>query len=348
MTQELVRRRLITTKIQSGQEILGVHRLLQCKILQELDRDPKRRYEVFLQAFTLVRKRFPRPSPIQVPDPSNWDRCKESLQHILSLRRIFVDCLSKTPPIPDSVEFSQLLYDAGFNCWEREMTQDGLRLLESAENILNRLSYDPHARLRADIHAIAGIIRDNVGISKKLEGLQQRLKALEIRKWIVDNTQGHVAKEDEVLLYNAMNDVAESWLQSYQYSKAAVLIEECRKQYQKWGTEEEYPFEYAKYYRNIGTVRMLQRRFDEAIECTQRALDLTQKDTGIGPRYLSYLYDMGCHVLQAGDKKKALELHLKVEELREEICGEYNDVTLQSCYTVGAMYHHLADMDQAE
>lgn len=348
MTTELIKRRLISTKFQDGQEILSIHRLLQCKILQELDRDTQKRWEVFSQAFTLVRKRFPRPSPIQVPDPSKWNACKECLQHVLSLRRIFVDCLAKSPPIIGSLEFSQLLYDAGFNCWEREMTHDGLLLLETAEIILNGLNYDPHARLRADIHAIGGIIRDNVGISKKREGLEQRLKALEIRQWVVDNNPSNVARDDEILLYNAKNDVAESLLQSYEYSEAAILIEQCREQYQKWGTEDEYPFEYAKYYHNIGTVRMLQKRFDEAIACTQRALDLTRKDTGIGPRYLFYLYDMACYVLQAGDKEKALKLHKEVKELREEICGEYNDVTLQSCYTVGVIYHHLGDMDQAE
>jgi tetratricopeptide (TPR) repeat protein len=348
MTTELMRRRLISTKHNNGQEILSIHRLLQNKILQELDRDPKKRDDVFHQAFLLVRKRFPRSSPIQVPDEKKWSDCKEALPHVLRLRRVFNESQRKNPPMNGSVEFTELLYDAGFNSWEREMTHDGLLLLETAENILNSLNYDMYAKLRGDIHAIAGIIRDNVGISKKKEGLEQREIALKIRQWAVDNSDGPPSREAETLLYNAKNDVAESLLQSYKYTRAADLINQCFEQYKKWGPETEYLFEYAKYYHNIGTVRLLQKRYDEAVINAQKAVDLTKRNSGKSQRYLFYLYDLACYVLQAGDKEKALQYHQEVMNLREEVCGEYNDVTLQSCYAVGAMYHHLGQLDKAE
>lgn len=70
MTSELARRRLIAIKTENGQDTLSIHRTLQLKILKDLNKDPQNREKVFRQAYMLVRKKFPAPSPIQVPEPS--------------------------------------------------------------------------------------------------------------------------------------------------------------------------------------------------------------------------------------------------------------------------------------
>lgn len=72
-----------------------------------------------------------------------------------------------------------------------------------------------------------------------------------------------------------------------------------------WGTEQEYPFEYGKYYRNKSMVFCLQRRFSEAIELATRAAELQKRDTGIGPRYLYYRRDLAGVMLQSGETCKS-------------------------------------------
>jgi tetratricopeptide (TPR) repeat protein len=349
MTRELGTRKLISTRHQGGQEILSLHRLLQSKIIQELDRDPKRRGEVFMQSFTMVRKRLPRPNPTQMPDASKWEVYKENLQHVLNLRRQFDEALDKKPQVSGSLELAQLFYDAAFNCWERQSSQDGMLLLDTAERILDDLKYDQNARIRAHILAIGALVRDNIGISKKREGLMKREKALEIRQWIVDHIKP-VSRTDEILLYNAMSDLAESHLHNYDHSKASALIQQCRDKYEEWGTEEEYPFEFSKYYHNMAAVMVLQRRFDEAIKLCERALDLTEKvhPVGQGPRWIEFRYNLACYLLQAGDKQGSLKMHKDVKRRREELTGESSYVSLQSCYTIGSIYHHLGDLATAE
>lgn len=66
MTAQLSQRKLITIETRSGEEIWSIHRTLQAKILQDLNRDREKRERVYAQAFLLIRKRFPLPSPIQV------------------------------------------------------------------------------------------------------------------------------------------------------------------------------------------------------------------------------------------------------------------------------------------
>jgi tetratricopeptide (TPR) repeat protein len=345
MRKSLVKRSLVTYETGSSEPYLTIHRSLQRGILYKLDKQVESRQAVFEQAFSIVRQITPSASPIQVPNPRFWSEFEAAVPQIFALRSAF---LGSQPQIEGSVQFAELLYDAGFNTWEREMSYSGLQLLETAEQILDDLGYDENAKLRADIHAIAGIICDNIGISRKAQGLLHRQKALKIRQMVVDEAGESVTRDQEILLYNAMNDVAESLLQSYGYQEAEVLVESCKVQYAKWGTEDEFPFEYGKYYRNIGAVRCLQRRFEEAITSTERAVELIGLDTGVGPRYLFYMYDSACHVLQAGDLETSLKIHREIFETREDVCGEFNDVTLQSAYTIGALYHHLGDPQMAE
>ncbi|PVH72724.1 hypothetical protein DL98DRAFT_659889 [Cadophora sp. DSE1049] len=287
-----------------------------------LDKDSALRYEVFERAVAAVRKLTPSASPIQFPNPKLWADFEKAVPQILGLETAFAH---SQPSIQGSVAFAQLLYDAAFNTWERESSQDGLRLLTTALAVLNDLNNDPDGKLRADIHVMVGVICDNIGISKRAEAIHHRNIVVRIRQAIVDRGPADVNEVDDILLHNALNDTAETW-----------------------GSEEQYPFEYGKYYRNKAAVRTFQRRFDEAVVSAKRSVVLAKLDTGIGPRYLMYLQDVASHMLQSGNVAGALKQHMEVFELRERLCGKYHDVTLQSMYAIGAMHYHLKDFPEAE
>ncbi|MAD82761.1 MAG: hypothetical protein CL912_07350 [Deltaproteobacteria bacterium] len=93
MTSELARRRLIAIKAEDGQDTLSIHRALQLKILKDLDKDPQNREKVFRQAYMLVRKKFPEPSPIQVPEPHKVGQYHFLGPSLLLDQKIACDCL---------------------------------------------------------------------------------------------------------------------------------------------------------------------------------------------------------------------------------------------------------------
>jgi tetratricopeptide (TPR) repeat protein len=252
-----------------------------------------------------------------------------------------------------SLGLARLLYDAGFNSWERERIPDGIQMLDLAENVLNGLGHNLKDSLRADIHAIQGMFTDSAGGSQRTIGLKRRQEAVNIRREVIRTVrrEGRLStRTQEILLQNSVNDYAYCLLQSNRYAEAEPLFEACFEKYQQWGTEKEIPFEYSKYFHNIGTVRMYQGRHEEAVTNLQRATDLTQKAMGktqMTYKLLRDRYMYACVLLQAGKLQEAYEVHLEVLKDRESLCGEQNELTLESLYAVGAMCEYLGDLEGA-
>ena len=155
MTNELKRRRLIAVEMRDGEDTLSIHRKLQARIRRELDKDSSLSENVFSQAFTLVRSRFPTASPIQVPEPEKWPVCRKYLPHLLSFQRLMLGNLVHLPP---TVQLATLFSDGGIDLWERGMTTEGLELLRSAEAILDKIEAAGNELLRANIHVIISLL----------------------------------------------------------------------------------------------------------------------------------------------------------------------------------------------
>lgn len=92
-------------------DIYGVHRILQARLLKDLNAKPQKRDEIFRTAFDLVRFHLPRPS-LDTPEPSKWNAFKEYLPHVLSLQKAYADPLSITTPTP-FVGLAELFKDGG-------------------------------------------------------------------------------------------------------------------------------------------------------------------------------------------------------------------------------------------
>jgi tetratricopeptide (TPR) repeat protein len=252
-----------------------------------------------------------------------------------------------------SLGLAQLLYDAGFNSWERERIPDGIQLLDLAESVLDGLDHGIKDSLRADIHAIYGMFTDSAGGRQRTIGLKRRQEAMNIRRDVIRmvRREGRLpTRTQEILLQNSVNDYAYCLLQSNAYDEAEPLFESCFEKYQHWGTEEEIPFEYSKYFHNIGTVRMYQGRHEEAVTNLRRATGLTQRAMGndqLTYKLLRDRYMYACVLLQAGKLQEAYEVHLNILKDREGLCGEHNELTLESYYAVGAMCEYLGDLEEA-
>lgn len=356
-TPSLVKRGLVNRE-ESGTSgaLFTIHRALQHTLLLKLDAGSEaNRTNLFDQACTIVHHILPETSPTQTPNESLWPQLQQAVPHALRLCRIFTG--SSQAGYPGQFRLARMFYDAGFHTWEQwnPRTENGIMFLNTAEQILNQLGADAHDDLRAQIFSTHAMILDQVGISNRTKAAEKRQKAMAIRKRMYDaelrqhaQDPAHVIDHTtELLYYNQVNDRGITILQSNNFTEAGRLFEECYIKYQEWGTEDQIPFEFGKYYHNMSFVFVYKGEYSKALRLAKQGCDLTEKK-GRSARYWWFRYDLACIELQAGLLHEAMASHLEVLENRKKVCGPESEKTIQSHYAVGAMYHHLGKPKLAE
>lgn len=343
INESLINRRLVQLKEVDGEPCFSIHRSLQRGIRTGLSQDRSKQQTVFDQAVALVREVFPHSNPLQQPAPEKWSDCQRLLPHL----HAFHDVYNKSKPrIVGSLDFAQLLLDAGMDQFERGITHEGLLLLKTAEDVLNASSPEEHQVMKADIHAMIGIMYDNTGIEQRKEAFTRRKVALDIRRKIFEDAETP-RRHDEMLLYNSWMEYAISLLHYHRYEEAEPIIEKCLAKFREWDTEENIPFEYAKYYNKIALVRMYQGRFEEAIALAAHGVQLMTK-TGYKLFASRFKFDLACIILQSGDPDRALQVHQEIHGQRIEMLGQTNELSLHSMYAIGAIYELKGDWGEAE
>ena len=298
---------------------------------------------VFDQAVALVHEVFPQTSPVQQPTPERWPEYQRLLPHLHTLHDAFY---KMKPHIVGSTDLAKILSDAGTDQHERGITKEGLLLLKTAEDVLDSISYDPQDVMRADIHAVIAMMYDNTGIGTRTEALRRRQIALRIRERVV-NEAASVRRQDEILLYNSWMELAIAHLHFHRYEEAEPIVEKCLQKYREWGSEDDEPFEYAKYYNKMGLVRTYQFKFDEAIRLAEKGVYYMNK-TGYALFESRFKFDLACIVLQSGNVNQAMTLHREIFDARLDRLGQSNELTLHSRYAIGALYEIKGQTEEAE
>lgn len=350
MTRALSKRCLVDLEEGEEHNVFSIHRTLQVALRLELDKDPVKRREIFNHALSIVSRSSPRASRPQIPHPIHCSEFQGCNPHCFTLCQAYLD---SDPPLDPSFELADVLYNAGFHIWERgnPITRDGTLMLETSEKILDKIQFDPNGRLRADISCVKALLLDLMGLSKREESLELRRGIVQIRENILRQSKlgGSFNSDIEHLHCHALNDLGLSYLQMDNFLKAEELFDQCMSKYSELGTETIIPYEYARYYHNIGLVRMYQGRYDEAISMSEKSISIKERiESKESSRYWGFQYNIACIMLQAGQLDRALERHLEVLANRQRVCGATQEVTLQSLYTVGAMYQHLQQLPAAE
>lgn len=341
MIDQLVGRKLISVKkLDDGEEVYSIHRLLQQKILADMTVPDFT--EAFQRVFNLVRRKYPHSSETQIPEPNNWADCGKYMPHVFSLHHIY----KEIGHVKESEELAGLFYDAGFHVWERDTTAyDGVGFLTSALAILDKLDVDRNSKLRADIHSIMGEFYSGRGAMWRAESVAEHTKALVIRQKACDAAP--TDKTTDVLLRNATNDLACCLLSQNRFEEAALAFQVCFKQYKLWGSEEALPFEYQKYYSNYGLVQVWRGDYDDGLKSLRRATELSGMHSKRTWHYCMNNFSLGCALLQSGDVQGALDTHLETLKVRADLYGKHEAATIISSYAVGATYHQLDDPHSA-
>jgi tetratricopeptide (TPR) repeat protein len=295
--------------------------------------------EMFRLAFELVRQRLPRPSS-DTPEPAKWNVFKEYLPHVVSFQRVYSDGLSINTSF---LGLSELFRDGGVLLWQRYISTDAMKLLNSAEAILDKLECEQD-HLRVDIHITTNLLIQYFGISHRAESRDRLQKILEFRLKVPTTTL-----EDEIRLNNARADYANALLQFNDYRNAEPIYQKCYKKCLDWGAEGDNPFDCAKLNHHMAYCFMYRRDFQGAIQLAERAVTLIGLFPGADKQLLlRYKFDLACIVLQSGDVERSLEMHRHILTARLDLQGRASYFTLQSYYAVGALCSYIGQLDEAE
>ena len=195
--------------------------------------------------------------------------------------------------------------------------------------------------LLSDIYLVTGILADCIGVSKRDQSLDHRLKLLGLReKAHKAIPPAEITVDDEIRLGNARTDLACAHMQRAEYTKAGEIIEEMLPHYRRWGSEADYPYEYSKYYEYSAFVLMADGDPDKAIVHARKGADLEERHAGqVDSTVLIAHYSIASLLFNAGKVQESLKLHEEVLKERRRLCGEGSQYTLESLETTGVLLH---------
>ncbi len=120
------------------------------------------------------------------------------------------------------------------------------------------------------------------------------------------------------------------------------------KKYEEWGTEEDEPFEWAKYYFLDGMIKTLKGNPAEALGAFEKAIHLRSASISGSSQTLGYQCSVACIRLLKGEVEEGLKTHVAVHGTCCELFGETSQMSLASAYCVGATYYELGRLEEAE
>ena len=344
--RELEKRQLIRRDVSRGEPYLAMHRTVQWNVLVHLSKDVVHRWDVFQQAFRLVRGVLPAKSLFIVPSSDTWPRLQKYGPHILSLR---AHCLWPDPPIELPVNFAQVLSDMGTYMWHAGKFSEGQEALKTAVTIMDKNQLGDNRPLRANAYEMLGIMSNFEGVSERRHSMDLRYKALEARKLSYDSIpRNKVTRDDEIKRWNVESDVAYGLVQQEEFEPAAEIMERCLKKYQEWGPEDQYPYQYSQYYQILGVCQMAAGKPAESIESITHCADLLVKSSDImHPMTQLMRFITGYLTWHAGNPQKALEIMSSVLEAQRKIIGEFSHFTLESYSTCARLHADNGDYEKA-
>ena len=347
MIKDLSISQLVHRETSGDRAYLATHRSLQEGLMQQLNKDTATRQKAFERAALLLREIFPSASRLQQAEVDKWPLIRQVLPHLLSLTSAYTRA---DPNIQGSLLFAELLADVGgMNLYDRGFSRDAQTLLKAAESILDDLGYPENSRIRGDILIVSGLATDHIGITERLQGLEKRLRAMEVRQNCFSQISADkVTVDDEILLYNSFTDLACSYQQLNRFDEVEKYCGECLQKYKTWGNEEEYPYEYAKYHHHMAFVQIYRKETNKAVESGRKAADLMALANPGAQLATIYRFDWAVFLLQNGDTDRAIEEHRNIFNERVMECGNLNLLTIQSRLMLGIMYFRKNDLDEAE
>ena len=329
-----------------GRSYVALHRSLQWSILHQLHKNKRNRCEVFNRAFLLLRNAIPLKAPLELFTYQASPAFKKYLPQVLAL---FDGAQEPLPPMGETVEFAALLSQAGTYMWENGYSKDCRRVMEKTEHIINNLNSPSLDWERADINSTLGIVCTSIGVTRRTEGLERCTSALELRKRIESSYAPDVPLAVEIETVCAMADLARAHLEDEQFDQTEEIMKQCYPFYQKWGTEDQEPWHWSRWYQHMAYVKTARGDHIEAVRWAKHATDLQKQATGLESSMTQIYHFALAHLLyHAGDYPQSLSHFKTVYEACLHLFGHHNQITLTSLFAYGMLEWINGDLLNAE
>jgi hypothetical protein len=304
------------------------------------------RSEVFQQAFRAVKQQLPHGSRIQVSQPELHHIYEIYVPQILYLH---AHSLWPQPRIPLPFDFAEAVKDCGTFMWHNRQHAEGEKALQTAKEILKELQFTETDPVYGDIDGTLGVMADMTGISRRGDSIYLRNNVARIReREYASIPPDKRTIEDTIRLYNAKADYALLLLLDEKAEEAIAVMEDCQRQYTQWGSEDQFPFEFAKYYNHSGLAFMQLGETARGVEFSKRACELQVAHGGPNaPLSLMYYFVLGNQYYMNNEIENSLQLNRRILENRRQVCGQVNPSTLESFSFTGSLLFFSGQAEEA-
>lgn len=347
MIRDLSLRQLVKREASGpGGARLSIHRSLQLSILHSLSCKPEKRLQIFQQALSLIRGQLPPPSNIQAWRADLFESYAIYVPQLISLH---AHSLWPEPKINLSLDLANVMIDIGTYMWRTGQYKQTEDMLDTAERILEREGLPEEHVLYSDIDDILGVICDRGGALYRQDAFRRRLRALSIReKAFAVIPPGEVTLDDKIRLYNAHANLACTYIQDENFDEANKIMDRCLEQYKSWGTEDEIPGEYSKYYHHAAFGIMMRGNVQEAINMLTRSLELQAHRGGkLQPMYIAYKCRLGIVLYHAGNIPESLRVLEECVSAFKTTVGDTNAQTLDTCCFMAGILLQTGEIEKA-
>ncbi|KAI8960371.1 hypothetical protein F5Y11DRAFT_358551 [Daldinia sp. FL1419] len=331
-------------QVESGQ-MIRIHRVLKRHVLHLLDSQKlPLRGRAFQDASDLLNQMFPQRPPDGGTMSKSWSECELWLPHVLSLKEAYASFKKPTDEVPRS--YLEILSNCSWYMWERN-SRNALEFASDALDICNEaMEEDDPDPVRADILTIlAALVMEDYHMKGQCADLFQR--ALEARQKYMAITP-NLSRDDHRQLANAYNNTGVARLALEQYDDALPLLQKSLEVKQTLGDEKTLPYDFGISYYNICRVHMGKGLFSKALEYSEKAVELAERNNGADDyRVNQFRFTYADLLVACGRIDEGLEIHKKTLEIRVRIMGPDNNDCGVSHYGLSCVYQQLGLLDDA-
>lgn len=342
----LTRRHLVAVATLEGSLSLSTHRSLQRSILHRLDKNAASFENIFGTALNLVRRQFPRQSPIQFPQNDQWQKWEQFSPHGMNLRRVYAE---SAPLPPVGADFADFMSDLANSFWERHMFVDGLVACRTAEDVCRNFG-DRYALEQANILTLGVGIRVHFGLIYRKECLRRSQNALVFRQLHINELDISKGSHADINNYaNAWSNLGYLMLDFELYESALLYIDLAIHIRNKIGGNTQMNAQ-SMLYRGLALAGL--GRWEEAIGCILDDETLQSWPEGFLKQvYVALLelqFQWAVIHLKTGNIEVAYATMREVLSSRRAYFGDTNRATLNTFYMLGIMEQKIGNSQQAE
>jgi tetratricopeptide (TPR) repeat protein len=333
--QRLCRYSLISKSRNGNDVYLNVHRQVKRHVLNRLTTQQLEQGSRW--AIHRLRQLFPRQSPFAGELDDKIPDCAPCIKHILALKTA-LPIIKR--PINEPEVLASLYLDGGIYLWGKGLLEDGKALTGESKALCDSRNID--LSMTSQVYSFHASILSDSGEME--QGLEYFEKSLHILKRHLTSIRDTALDTDRALLANAWNNLGGIYCAIGDYDRAEMYNELSLRQKQKLADEGlAMSHLLCLSYQNMANTYAGQRRYEEAAEFFEKAIEVATLEESTARRALTS-HNYGIMRFTQNEVEVARQLFETAYQLRAEKIGDHPD-TAASLHMLACCYHTMEDPD---